>query len=452
MTHTHRTRTGVTLAVLGLLTLPLAADPLPGGAAPAAAATAGQPQAADIRDRIEAVPGMRVTAEKPAASGERHFELSYRQPVDHRHPSRGTFRQRLRLVHKSTDRPMVLYTSGYGLVTDPGFRSEPTTLVDGNEIVTEQRFFGESRPRPEDWSKLDIWQAASDHHRLIRALKPLYDARWISTGGSKGGMASVYHRRFYPGDVDGTVVYAAPNNVDDRDDSAYDAFMERVGTPACRDAVKAVQRTALERRDELVDRYTQWAADKGHTFEIIGSADKAYELAVIRAGSMYWQYGDGTCAGVPAPTAPSPELYAWLDKTSGLANYTDTTLRPLTPYFHQLGTELGYPQYGTPHLAGLLRHPGIQAVRTYVPRDIPLRFRPHAMADIDRWVREDGGRILFVYGENDVATAERFRLGAGSRDAYVYVAPDTNHRARIASLGAKDANRAKATVSRWAGR
>lgn len=164
----------------------------------------------------------------------------------------------------------------------------------------------------------------------------------------------------------------------------------------------------------------------------------------------------GSTATRCAPTSRTPRpprrsLYTWLDRTSGLANYTDSTLTPLTPYFYQLGTQLGYPQYSTAHLTGLLRHPGIQEVRTYVSSEIPLRFQPHAMADIDRWVRKAGSQLLFVYGENDAATAERFRLGPGSRDARIHIAPDTNHRARIASLDAEDATHATATVRRWAG-
>ncbi|MEV8022210.1 hypothetical protein AB0O76_39050 [Streptomyces sp. NPDC086554] len=51
-----------------------------------------------------------------------------------------------------------------------------------------------------------------------------------------------------------------------------------------------------------------------------------------------------------------------------------------------------------------------------------------------------------------MATAECFRLGQGSRDVHLYVAPDTNHRARIASLSEKDSADATATLRRWAGR
>jgi hypothetical protein len=210
-----------------------------------------------------------------------------------------------------------------------------------------------------DWSKLDIRQAASDHHRLVQALMPLYGGWWISTGVSKGGMASVYHRRFYPEDVNGTVVYAAPNNVDDRDGSVYDAFVSRMGAPACRATLKAVQQGALVRRGEMVARYKEWATEEGHTFTVIGSADGAYELAVLRAVPMYWQYGDAKCTEVLEPTASTEELYSWLDGMSGLTNYTDTTLKPLTPYFDQLGAQVGCPRYRIPRLAGLLRYHGV---------------------------------------------------------------------------------------------
>ena len=104
----------------------------------------------------------------------------------------------------------------------------------------EYRFFTPSRPKPADWSKLDIWQAASDQHRIFKALKKIYGKNWLATGGSKGGMTATYYRRFYPNDMDGTVAYVAPNDVRNDEDSAYDDFFEKVGTTECRDRLNAV--------------------------------------------------------------------------------------------------------------------------------------------------------------------------------------------------------------------
>ncbi|MFD4240472.1 S28 family serine protease [Streptomyces sp. NPDC058525] len=412
-----------------------------------------QPPDSNIRARIEAIPGMRVLGERPAATaGQVVLDLAYRQPSDHRHADQGSFDQRLTLVHKSTRRPMVLYSSGYDLGPSPNRLTEPTELLDANQITTEQRFFGTSRPEGSDWSKLTIWQAASDHHRLITALKKIYRGAWISTGGSKGGMTAVYHRRFYPGDVAGTVAYSAPNNTDDQDDTAYDARLEQVGTTECRAAIKSAQREALIRREAMTERYARWADGEQKTFQTIGSADRAFELAVLRLPMMFWMHQPtGGCASIPTAATTDDALYAWVADVTQLPVYTDQTLEAFTPYFYQLGTQLGYAQFTTPYLEGLLRYPGIQELRTYVPRDIPLRFQPSAMADIDRWVRRHGSSLMFVNGENDIAVAEHFRPGSGSYDSHLFNVPDANHHISINGLRPNDAQQAIAALRRWAG-
>ncbi|GHJ24483.1 hypothetical protein TPA0909_60970 [Streptomyces albus] len=128
---------------------------------------------------------MSLIEEKPV-DGYRFFVLEYKQPVDHRHPGKGTFKQRISILHRDTNRPTVFYTGGYNLNTSPS-RSEPTQLTDGNQVSMEYRFFTPSRPDPADWSKLTIWQAASDQHRIYQALKKIYGKNWIATGWQQGG-------------------------------------------------------------------------------------------------------------------------------------------------------------------------------------------------------------------------------------------------------------------------
>jgi len=81
-----------------------------------------------------------------------------------------------------------------------------------------------------------------------------------------------------------------------------------------------------------------------------------------------------------------------------------------------------------------------------------MRFdRGNAMRDIDRWVREHGSRLLFVYGGNDPWGAEPFRLGKGSHDSAVLTAPGMNHSGRlIARLSDEDKADAIADLQRWA--
>ncbi|MFF8730373.1 S28 family serine protease [Streptomyces sp. NPDC015171] len=418
----------------------------------AGAATAAGSEPADIKDRLLSIPGMSLIEEKPYP-GYRYFVLNYTQPVDHRHPDRGTFQQRITVLHKDAARPTVFYTSGYNVSTTPS-RREPTQIVDGNQVSLEYRFFTPSRPAPADWSKLDIWQAASDQHRVYRALKGIYSANWLATGGSKGGMTATYYERFYPRDMAGVVAYVAPNDVVNKEDSAYDRFFATVGTKECRDRLNAVQREALVRRATLEERYARYAADNGYTFDTVGSLDKAYEAVVLDYVWGFWQYSLlKDCDTVPAhaATASDDEIWKSVDTISGFSAYTDQGLTQYTPYYYQAGTQLGAPTIRFPHIEKRLVRYGYQPPRAFVPRSIPMRFQPGAMRDVDRWVRHHATRMLYVYGQNDPWGSERFRLGAGARDSYVLTAPGMNHGANVAGLVPDQKALATARILEWAG-
>ncbi|MGW7658530.1 aminopeptidase, partial [Streptomyces tendae] len=98
-----------------LLSLAILVGAVGAGAGSASAAPAA-PAQPDIKERVLAIPGMRFVEEQPY-EGYRFLVFSYAQPVDHRHPSKGTFQQRFTLLHKATDRPTVFYTSGYNVTT-----------------------------------------------------------------------------------------------------------------------------------------------------------------------------------------------------------------------------------------------------------------------------------------------------------------------------------------------
>ncbi|MCW8098649.1 S28 family serine protease [Streptomyces tauricus] len=429
----------------------------------AGAATAAQPDAAtatnlvtdesaDIKDRLLAIPGMSLIEEKPY-TGYRFFVLNYTQPVDHRHPSKGTFQQRITVLHKDTARPTVFYTGGYNVSTTPS-RREPTQIVDGNQVSMEYRYFTPSRPAPADWSKLDIWQAASDQHRIFKALKPVYDKKWVSTGGSKGGMTATYFERFYPRDMDGVVAYVAPNDVVNKEDSAYDRFFAKVGTKECRTRLNAVQREALVRRTALEKKYKEVAAAEGYTFNTIGSLDKAYEAVVLDYVWGFWQYSLlADCDTIPADAknATDDEIWTSIDTISGFSFYTDQGLSPYTPYYYQAGTQLGAPTINFPHIEKKYIRYGYQPPRNFVPRDIEMKFQPGVMRDVDSWVKHNAKQMLFVYGQNDPWGAEPFRLGKGARDSYVFTAPGLNHGANVAGLVPDQKALATARILEWAG-
>ncbi|GAA4594997.1 S28 family serine protease [Planotetraspora phitsanulokensis] len=444
-----RTRTALVPALMlalvttGPVALPASAVAIP---AQSSSVTAAEDP---LLAALKAVPGLTVVSESQP-TGYRYFILSYTQPIDHRNPKKGTFQQRLSLLHRDTAAPVVLYTSGYGLSTNPS-RTEPTRLLNGNQVSVEHRFFTPSRPAAADWRTLDIWQEASDEHRIVEALKTVYTGKWIQTGASKGGMTSVYHRRFYPGDVDGVVAYVAPNDRVNPADRAYDDFFATVGDAACRTALKNVQIQALKRRDRLVPRLQAYAADNGYTFtETLGTADRSFEMTVLDAPWAFWQYSRAAdCADVPAATASDDEIYEWLDQVASFAFYTDQGQEYYTPYYYQAATQLGWPELKFAHLRGLLRYPGLYQANSSIPAELRSRHDPRPMLDVDHWVRKQSSRMMFIYGENDPWSAERFT--PTRKDSYLYVAPGANHGANVAGLEEADRLAATTTLRRWAG-
>ncbi|QUQ67528.1 tripeptidyl aminopeptidase [Kutzneria sp. CA-103260] len=413
-------------------------------------AQAAEPGGGDIKVALQQIPGLTIVKEDPAPAGFRFFELNYTQPADHRHPQAGTFQQRFTLLHRDFAAPTVAYTSGYNVSTVPN-RSEPTQIVDGNQLSMEYRYFLPSRPNPENWSQqLTIWQAAADEHRAVQAFKAIYPGKWLATGGSKGGMTATYFRRFFPNDVNGTIPYVAPNEV--VQDGSYNRFLARVGDdPACRDNLKALQRDTLRRRAELGAIATADAAKKGYTFSIVGSVDESLEIAVIDSYFAFWQYQkQADCATVPKAGAPADQIYAWFEKVESLNTYADQEVSPFIPYYYQAAVQLNAPEAYDSYLRDLLRYPGADAPRTFVPKSIKVPpFQPFAMADIDWWVKTQGSQFLFVYGANDPWGAEPFV--PSRHDSSRYFVAGGNHGSRIAQLPADQAATATATVRRWAG-
>jgi hypothetical protein len=416
---------------------------------PAVPAQAAPP---DLRDQLEALPNVTVVSEQqPPPAGFRFFILTYRQPVDHTNPNGPTFEQRFQLLHRDVSRPMILHTTGYDM-PEYAFRSEPTQLVDGNQISVEERFFSPSRPNPANWRKLDIWQAATDHHLITQALRTIYKGKWLATGASKGGMTSVYHRRFYTRDLDGVVAYVAPNDAVNSDDRAYDDFFESVGsTPACEDSLEAIQHEALSRRTDMVNLYEAAAQRNGWTFDqVFGSADKAFEMSTLDLAWTFWQYsGESACGTVPAVTASSEEIFAFFDNVIGMGFYADQGILPYAPYFYQAATQLGWPQPRFRYLRDVVHYPNLYVANSSLQPELRSKYDPWPMTDVDRWVTTAASQMLFVYGSNDPWGAERFQ--PSDRDSYVYTVQGGNHGSTIAQLSPSDAAAARATVQRWAG-
>ncbi|WAS90215.1 S28 family serine protease [Nannocystis punicea] len=400
----------------------------------------------DILEQLTAIDGLWVDELPTPIAGYRLFTMLYEQPADHDAQGGPSFNQRMTLLHRDVDAPLVIVTAGYNINTKQAALGEPATMVGANQLTVEHRFFEESRPSMADWTKLDIRQAASDHHRIAAALHPLYPGRWLATGASKGGLAALYFRRFFPDDVDGTIAYVAPYSREESD-PRYGDFLATVGDEACRQALRDVQREVLLRRSAMLERMA--AVDA--TYTLFG-VDEVLETAALDLPFAFWQYQSASlCASVPTAVASDDEVWAFLKKVSEPSS--DADLLRVEPYYWQAATQLGGVQCDESGVADLLLFPGFNEARNFIvpgPGKTPGPYDPAAAQDVADWLASAGERLLFVYGESDPWTAGAFELG-DAVDSYLFTAPGTNHGALIADLDDADRAQAVAAVEAWAG-
>lgn len=458
-----RSRTKTSLFVLlALLVLPdlgcQAPDPTSAPPAPVVEDLAVPPDLAppadlapepDILELLRRIPGLTVTEKTTSLTDYRFFQLELEQPVDHKNPDGPRFKQRLSLLHRDRRAPLVLHGSGYGAsFFNRSGRAELTALLSANQIDFEHRYFLPSRPSPADWRFLTIQQAAADSHRIVQVFRTIYGGRFLNTGASKGGMTAVYHRRFYPADVDATVAYVAPNSLG-APDPRYIPFVNQAGSDTdCRRRLREYQRTVLERRATIVAALTKGGAK----FDRLG-VDKALEHSVLELPFGFWQYGaQSDCAKIPAPTAPDDQVLKFLDDVGSVGLYADQGIAGFEPYYFQAAWQLGFPANEEEHLKDLLLHPGTDRPDEYLPPELrPLvPYDAGAMADIAGWLATDAERILFIYGSNDPWSAAAFELGL-AKDSYRLTVPGGNHGSRIGLLPDPIKSKAQALLRRWAG-
>lgn len=406
------------------------------------------PDNRELVDKLRDLDGVTVEERPSDAEGFTYYVLRFTQPVDHADPGGATFEQRVSLLHRSGPAPMVALTTGYW----DYYRDMPyelTKLLGANQISIEHRYFGESRPEPADWSKLTIEQMAHDQHRIIEALRGVYPGAFLTTGGSKGGMTAVYHRRFYPDDVDGTVAYVAPISFG-APDPAYVPYLDTLGPPACREAVRALAVEMLtNRRAALLARAEAQATQQKLAYTRV-SIGAALESSIASLEWAYWQYaGVQYCATVPEVADSDEDLFVFLDVVAPVTDSSDEQIALFDAYYHQAYAQLGFPDSGAAYLDPYLQYTD----RDYdgaLPAGLPAYDGGAAMHDIDAYVREQGDRLLFIYGEWDPWTASPFELG-NATDSLLLVQAQGTHSARLARLAPADRDAAFARLEAWTG-
>ena len=372
------------------------------------------------------------------------YEVFIDQPVDHTNPNGEHFEQKIYIGHINEDLPVVIELDGYSMVK-PRY-NELADILNCNKIQVEHRYFGESVLDTINWEYLTVEQAANDHHQIISLLKNIYKGKWISSGISKGGQTTIFHRYFFNDDVDVSVAYVAPLNIAEEDPRVYH-FLDNVGTKECRDKMIQFQREVLRREDEMLEMFIDDSKISGYTYSI-GSDRFIFEFVVLEYTFAFWQWQKDNCDEIPNSSASSEELFNHLKRNSSFIYFSDEGIAPIAPFFYQAYNEIGYYGYDISPLKDLLREVKDPSSKIFIPQNSNPQFNCSLMQDINTWVQKHGNNMIFIYGGNDTWSSSAVEL-RGETNSIKMVKEGGSHRTRINSFSDEEKEIIFSTLEDW---
>ena len=401
-----------------------------------------------LEQKISAISAIKEIRPLETSEFSEKYVTYFTQPLDHRHPEKGSFRQRVIVSHAGFDRPTVIVTEGYGAAyaLRPQYREELSKLLNANMIFVEYRYFLESTPEPKDWQYLTAENSADDLHAITTAFKSIYPGKWIATGISKGGQTTLLYRTFYPDDVDISVPYVAPLCYG-VEDGRHEPFLHKVSTPENRKKIEDFQLEALKRKATLLPRFEKYCTEKNYSFR--APIEEIYDYSVLEYSFALWQWGT-PISSIPATTASDDEIFSHLLAISEPGYFTADS--PNASFFVQAARELGYYGYDVQPFKQYL---SIQSSEGYLHRlmlpeelkDMP--FDKTLSKTITKFLKKQDPKMIFIYGQNDPWTAAGVTWLKNKKNIHVFIQPNGSHLARINTLPEGEKKEVIELIKKW---
>lgn len=401
-----------------------------------------------LEQKINAISAIKEIRPLETSEFSEKYVIYFTQPLDHRHPEKGSFRQRVIVSHAGFDRPTVIVTEGYGAAyaLRSQYREELSKLLNANMIFVEYRYFLESTPEPKDWQYLTAENSADDLHAITTAFKNIYPGKWIATGISKGGQTTLLYRTFYPDDVDISVPYVAPLCYG-VEDGRHEPFLHKVSTPENRKIIEDFQLEALKRKATLLPRFEKYCSEKNYSFR--APIEEIYDYSVLEYSFALWQWGT-PISSIPATTASDDEIFSHLLAISEPGYFTADS--PNASFFVQAARELGYYGYDVQPFKQYL---SIQSSEGYLHRlmlpeelkDMP--FDKTLSKKITKFLKKQDPKMIFIYGQNDPWTAAGVTWLKNKKNIHVFIQPNGSHLARISTLPEAEKAKVMELINEW---
>ena len=381
-----------------------------------------------------------------AKNFEATYELKIKQPIDHSDVSKGYFYQRAFLSHKGFEQPTIMITEGY---SRPKNRiSELTELINGNQILIEHRYFGESMPDSLNYNYLNLKQVTEDLHHINTLFKNIYKTKWLSTGVSKGGATTLFYRYFYPNDVDVSVNYVGPINNAFEDKRIY-TFLDTVGTKTCRDKIFSFQKYLLKNKKKILPFLEAYSMGANVDYTYL-SIEKAFEFAVMEYPFAFWQNGKD-CEDIPEKSSSYLDAMKYFISVSDIAFFSDRDMVNYASHYYQSATEFGYYGYETNEFKGLLSELSTDQNphATFMPNKMQVPFDDRLLNEINKWLPKEGNKIIHIYGTLDTWSASAVPISKDVDAVWFFMNGKHHGNSRIKTMSKSEKEKLISTLERW---
>lgn len=360
------------------------------------------------------------------------YLLKIPQLVDHEAPDGEKFTQRVFLSHLDFEKSVVFITEGYGAdyAAHPNYVNELCPILDANQICVEHRYFNESIPETADWSKLTVYNAASDHHHVVEILKEIYNEKWVNTGISKGGQTAMYHRYFYPDDVDASVGYVCPLNFSIEDKRVY-RFLDNVGDSVCRQKILEFQIELLKNKQIYLPEFMELVEMKNLSYSM--GIEQAFELLVFEYSFAFWQWGNISCDNIVWEPDSPEKMVKHLDKITGIDWISEQGISKIFAFYYQALTEIGFYGYDIEPFKEYTSFSSNPTFEFTLPENMEVTYNPEPMQNVDAFIRHEAKNMIFIYGESDPWSSTSVDLTYNTNLIKI-VKPGGSHTTRINNL------------------
>ncbi|MCE3278646.1 MAG: ptp [Bacteroidetes bacterium] len=356
-----------------------------------------------------------------------YYELTIEQLIDHKDPQSEKFKQRIIIGFNSFDSSVVMDTDGYGInyALSPSYKHELSSILNSNLIIIEHRFFGSSVPDSLNYNFLTTAQVAADVHYIRTLFGTILSQKWISTGISKGGQAALAHKINYPADVYLTILYGTAVKKG-LIENKIDSMLNFLSTTECGRKLNLLQTKLLEHRKALLPQLDQFIIKNG--IDIRMKHEIILDYMILELPFSFWQSG-AECIDIPSSEESPDKLFRFLSSIISPSFYSAKTLKRLQPAFYMSYHELGYYEYNTKKLKGLLTEKNYSN-KIFAPQNIQIKFDQTYLKSLNTFLEtKDAEKVIFIYGEKDPWSSMQ-NTGKASK----YIIKNGSHKSRIVNM------------------